>query len=92
MFDQSLIQHLAELSKISFTEKELSKIAEEMTDIVALMDQVKTFPSTIEPLEPKATNFSSLREDIPSNSSSPEEILENAKQKKSGLFVVPKVV
>ena len=46
MFDLELTAHLAELSKLAFTEDELKAMAEQMSDIVALMDKVKeTDPS-----------------------------------------------
>ena len=40
MFDLELTAHLAELSKLAFTEDELKAMAEQMSDIVALMDKV----------------------------------------------------
>ena len=43
MFDVKQTAHLAELSKLSFTEEELNRITREMDEIVALMDTVADF-------------------------------------------------
>ena len=36
-----MVKYLAELGKLEFSDEELSKKAEEMTDIINLMDTVK---------------------------------------------------
>ena len=40
MFNSDLTKHLAELSKISFTDDELETMTEDMTSIIAVMDKV----------------------------------------------------
>jgi len=92
MFDTNLTKHLAELSKINFTNDEIAVISNEMSEIVSLMDTVteynidETFASA-DPVE-----FSNLRKDEIKDSFPREEILKNAKGKSDTCFKVPKVV
>lgn len=92
MFDLSLTKHLAELSKIAFTDDELAQMTEDMTDIIALMDKVCDFDTSKETYALNPTNYNDLRPDEPTPSVETEKILENSKIIKNNSFVVPKVV
>ncbi len=92
MFDTNLAAHLAELSKLKFTQKELEKITAEMETIVNLMDIVSSFDDSEtlgnnEPIELKNT-----RPDKVDNSMPREEILKNSAEKSDTCFTVPKIV
>ena len=39
--DLNMVKYLAELSKLEYSDKELAATAEQMTDIIDLMDTVK---------------------------------------------------
>lgn len=47
--DLNMVKYLAELSKLEYSDKELAATAEQMTDIIDLMDTVRksTLPMTI---------------------------------------------
>lgn len=92
MFDTKLAAHLAELSKIEFTETELEKVAKEMDDIIALMDTVSDFEDNDTTTVNSAVGIREVRADEPKNSFDREDILKNAKQSSEGCFTVPKVV
>lgn len=92
MFDANLTKHLAQLSKIEFTDEELNKMTEDMTDIISLMDKVCEFKNPVEPYTLDAVDYSDLRSDTHTQSSAPEDITKNAKNVRSNSFVVPKVV
>lgn len=92
MFDLELTAHLAELSKLAFTEDELKAMAEQMSDIVALMDKVKETDPSLPTYATDAVEYNNLRKDEAKPSFETEKILENAKNKKNSSFVVPKVV
>lgn len=92
MFDIKLTGHLAQLSKIEFTESELERISAQMTDIIALMDTVKDFDKNEQTFALEPTVYSELRQDEAENSFETSKILENAKQVRNNSFVVPKVV
>lgn len=92
MFNLNLAAHLAELSKIEFTDSELNKIAKEMDEIIALMDAVSDFSETENPTVNPAVKLDAIREDIPKSSMPRKDVLKNAAEKSSKAFTVPKVV
>lgn len=92
MFDLELTAHLAELSKLEFSQAELEKMAAQMGDIVAVMDKVKDTDPKERVYTAEAVGYGDLRADEAKASLSPEEVLKNADKKKNNSFVVPKVV
>ncbi|MDD4700305.1 MAG: Asp-tRNA(Asn)/Glu-tRNA(Gln) amidotransferase subunit GatC [Oscillospiraceae bacterium] len=92
MFDTNLTKHLAELSKINFTDDEIAVISNEMSEIISLMDTVTEYniDETFASADP--VQFSDLRKDEIKDSFPREEILKNAKGKSDTCFKVPKVV
>ena len=85
MFNSDLTKHLAELSKLEFTDEEL----EQMT---ADMDKVCEFDTSKPAYALDAVDYKDLRADEHRNSYPTEEIVKNAKNVKNNSFVVPKVV
>ena len=81
MFDEKTAKHLAELSKIEFTEDELLKMTHQMDDVIKLMDTVRKYSETEERNMEKSTNYSGLREDEPKR-------IKN----KGTSYVVPKII
>lgn len=92
MFDLNLAKHLAELSKIEFTEKEIEEITCDMTDIISLMDKVRLFDESKDIFKQSVITSNELRADCSSASLPTEEILSNAKTTIRNSFIVPKVV
>ena len=92
MFDVKLAAHLAELSKIEFTDAELEKITKEMDEIINLMDTVSDFEDTKKSANNTAIGLDEIRNDLKKPSSPREDILKNAAEKDSIAFTVPKVV
>ena len=92
MFNSDLTKHLAELSKISFTDDELKKMTVDMTNIIAVMDKVCEFDTSKKPYALDAVDYRDLRKDEYKNSFPTEKIVANAKNVKNNSFVVPKVV
>ena len=92
MFDIKLAEHLAELSKIKFSEKELQKIASEMDEIISLLDTVSDFEITENPVVNPAQKLENIREDLPTPSLPRKDVLKNASKKDKKAFTVPKVV
>lgn len=89
--DRGLLAHLAELSKLAFSEEQLSVLGSEMEAIVKLMDTVKEFSSGNNPRR-EGRPLADIREDRPSPSYPTEEILKNAAARNGSFFSVPKVV
>jgi aspartyl-tRNA(Asn)/glutamyl-tRNA(Gln) amidotransferase subunit C len=92
MFDVELTKHLAELSKIEFTDDELNQMTADMTDIINLMDKVCEFDTSKKTYALDAVDYEDLRKDEHRDSYPTEKIVKNAKNIKNNSFVVPKVV
>ena len=92
MFNLELAKHLAELSKLNFTDEELKVITAEMAEIISLMDKITDFKSELKQDRVEAVSFDDLRKDEHTPSLENEKILFNASQKEKGCFTVPKVV
>lgn len=90
--DKEMISYLAELSKLKFTDDELKAMADDMTDIIKIMDTVKEINVEWDD-EKDNTNvyIDGLRADTVMPSISTEKVLKNAKNS-NDCFVVPKVV
>ncbi|MCD8180337.1 MAG: Asp-tRNA(Asn)/Glu-tRNA(Gln) amidotransferase subunit GatC [Firmicutes bacterium] len=92
MFNSDLTRHLAELSKISFTDDELEQMTADMTNIIAIMDKVCEFDTSKPAYALDAVDYNDLRKDEHQCSYPTESITANAKNVKNNSFVVPKVV
>jgi aspartyl-tRNA(Asn)/glutamyl-tRNA(Gln) amidotransferase subunit C len=92
MFDIKQTLHLAELSKLKFTDDELLKITKNMEDIISLMDKVCDFDEQ-DNLEDKRLNLAkNIRADEVKDSMPRDEALANASEREGTFFTVPKVV
>ena len=90
--DLTMVKYLAELSKLEYSDKELAATAEQMTDIIDLMDTVKEIDIQYDAYaDNKNVYLNDLREDIKEDSFPTEKILQNAVNDEN-CFVVPKVV
>ncbi|MCD7891038.1 MAG: Asp-tRNA(Asn)/Glu-tRNA(Gln) amidotransferase subunit GatC [Ruminococcus sp.] len=90
--DLEMVSYLSKLGKLTFSEDELKKMAEEMTSIIEIMDTVKEIDITYNALADNHNVYlNDLREDISQPSMATEKILQNATQS-NNCFVVPKVV
>ena len=90
--DLNMVKYLAELGKLEFSEDELKKTANEMTDIINLMDTVKEIDITYDALKDNHDVYlNDLREDAIAESMPTPKVLQNAVNT-NNCFVVPKVV
>lgn len=92
MFNPDMTKHLAELSKISFTDEELNAMTSDMTDIIALMEKVCSFDAKTPPHTLNPVDYTDLRVDEHKPSCPAGEIIKNAKNVSNNSFTVPKVV
>lgn len=90
--DLEMVSYLSRLGKLSFTDEELRKTAEEMTSIIEIMDTIKEIDVEYNAFaDNKNVYLNNLREDASESSMPTEKILQNAVNSKN-CFVVPKVV
>ena len=89
--DLNMVKYLAELSKLEYSDKELAATAEQMTDIIDLMDTVKEIDITYDDLKDNHDVYlNDLRKDEVIESMPTSKVLSNAVN--TNCFVVPKVV
>ena len=91
MVSTELMMHLADLSKLHFSKAELERLSKDLSDIIALMDEVKQFNGNPNQNE-NIRSFLEQRPDRAGESFPREEILNNAKGRAETFFSVPKVV
>lgn len=92
--ERTELDHIAELSKLSFTDEESEKMAEQMGDIIELMDTIRDFD--IEYDDTKDNNqipYAALREDNAEESFPTEKLMQNAVTGGDGdCYVLPKMM
>lgn len=86
--DKNSLKHIAQLSRISLTDEELDKFTPQMQTILDSAKELqKVDTKGINPMK-RHIPFSSLREDIPSNCLTQEEVLKNTKYSERGFVKV----
>lgn len=87
----ALVDKLANLAKLEFSDEEKGKIQTDLTKIVAFVDKLSELDtSQVEPLIFMSTEVNVLREDEVHQSITQQEALKNAPKKDSDYFKVPK--
>lgn len=89
--DIKQIEHLAELSKLEFSEEELKNFADDFKSLIELADIVKNTDIDGE-INYRTVDMNELREDVVKESTPVEILLENAPQAKNDCFVVPRIM
>ena len=88
-----LIENLAKLSHLSFSEQEKKEIKADLQEMISFIEKLKEVNTEgVEPLLHMSTNVNVLRDDIVQGSVSREEALKNAPETDGTYFKVPKVI
>ena len=91
--DQTLIEKLAKLSQLDFSQEAKSKMEQDLNKILAFVDELNTLNTDdIEPLVYINEEVNKLREDKVGEHLPKEEALKNAPDKDSDYFKVPTVL
>jgi aspartyl-tRNA(Asn)/glutamyl-tRNA(Gln) amidotransferase subunit C len=91
--NKELVDKLADLSKLSFTEEKKEKMMADMDKMLAFIEQLNELDTKdIDPLVYMSDEVNVLRADEVHEHSSKEDALKNAPQKDSDYFKVPKVL
>ena len=87
------VKRIADLSRLRFTESEIEAFAEEFSGIVRAIDEINSMDLTgMEPMSHVLDLPNVFREDVPSESLSVKQALENAPSNNETFFKVPKVM
>ena len=85
------IEHLAELSKLEFSQEELQSFSKEFEQLVEFADVVKNSSETGD-INYTTVDMKDLREDIPKQSMNVEKLLQNTPKVSNQSIVVPRIV
>jgi aspartyl-tRNA(Asn)/glutamyl-tRNA(Gln) amidotransferase subunit C len=91
--NDSLIENLAKLSHLSFSESERKEIKADLQEMISFIEKLKEIDTSgVEPLLHMSDNVNVLRDDVVKGSISREEALSNAPDTDGIYFKVPKVI
>ena len=91
--DNELVDRLAELSKLEFNDTEKEKLKSDLQGILNLVEKLEEVDvEGVEPLIYMSDERNVLRKDVIKDTVTKEEALQNAPQKDSDYFKVPKVI
>lgn len=91
--NESLIDKLAHLSKLTFTEQEKKDIATDLQNMIGFVEKLKELNlADVEPLMHMSDEVNVLRDDEIKGSISREEALSNSPETDGRFFLVPKVI
>ena len=91
--DAKTVKRIADLSRLSFTDAEIEAFTHEFSSIVHAIDAINTLNlDGVEPMSHVLDLPNVFREDIPAESLSVKQALENAPNKNETFFKVPKVM
>ena len=90
MVDINDVKHVADLSRLEFSNDELLKIQEDLSNIVNYCSQLSM--ANVETTETKSEEQGTLREDIVRQSMDKSDVVKNAPFHNDSAFIVPRVV
>jgi len=86
--DIPFLKHIAELSRIKLSKKELEKFTPQMKTILTSAEELQDVNTEGKSPMKKHVSFSDLRDDKPGDCLTQEGVLKNANHKESGLVKV----
>jgi aspartyl-tRNA(Asn)/glutamyl-tRNA(Gln) amidotransferase subunit C len=87
------VEHIAELARLKFNEKELDNFTHQLNEILSYVEKLNELDTeNVEPLSHPVENTNVFRDDIVKQSVPREEALKNAPDKNDSFFKVPKVI
>ncbi len=91
--NEALVQKLAHLSKLTFSEKEKEEIAGDLQRMIGFVEKLNELDlKDVEPLMHMSEERNVLRDDVVKGSISRDEALLNAPETDGTFFKVPKVI
>jgi aspartyl-tRNA(Asn)/glutamyl-tRNA(Gln) amidotransferase subunit C len=91
--DAATVRKVARLARIAEPEERLEPLAQELTGIIAWIEQLNEVDTDgVEPMTSAVAAILPMREDVVTEGGDPEKVLSNAPKRAGDFFVVPKVV
>jgi aspartyl-tRNA(Asn)/glutamyl-tRNA(Gln) amidotransferase subunit C len=87
------VEHIAELARLEFSEKELDNFTHQLNEILSYVEKLNELDTeNVEPLSHPVENTNVFRDDEVKTSVPREKALKNAPDKNESFFKVPKVI
>jgi aspartyl-tRNA(Asn)/glutamyl-tRNA(Gln) amidotransferase subunit C len=91
--DTATVKKVASLARIAISDADAERLAPELNNILGWIEQLgEVDTSNVEPMTAVIPNTLRLREDVVTEGSQRDAVLQNAPQGEHGFFTVPKVV
>ncbi len=91
--DETLVRHIAHLSRLKPSDDEVKLFSEQLSDIVAYVEKLNELDTTgVEPSAHALPIHNVFRDDVPAATLDPDRALANAPQRDGSFFAVPKVL
>ncbi len=91
MISNEEFKHLAELSKLEFSDEERDKFIKDFNSVLDFASQINSAKVENKSFI-KSIPLKDLREDVAQSGLSQDEVVSNAPLKKKGCFVVPRIM
>lgn len=93
MIDRDVVEHVAGISKLSFSEEEIESFTKKVDSFVKFVDKLNELDlENVEATYGVNTHIQKFREDIVEDGLSQKEVLQNASQEQYGYFKILKVM
>ncbi|AXN35313.1 Asp-tRNA(Asn)/Glu-tRNA(Gln) amidotransferase subunit GatC [Latilactobacillus curvatus] len=93
MINKTQVQHVAELSKLAFSDAELEQFTEQLADIMKMTDELNKVDTTGVPVTTHVNNLQNIvREDVAQAGTDREILMKNAPDSADGLLKVPAIM
>ena len=91
--DLDILKKLGKLSRIPIDDTGSNKLMEDLNEIIGFIEQLNEVDTdSVSPLSSVTGHNLPIREDVVNDGNKNNDVLENAPEKNSGYFVVPKVI
>ena len=93
MIARETVERIAVLAKLKFSDSEIDEFVQQFDKILQYVGEIEKLDLTgVEPLAHISPSINVFREDVPHQSLSREEALQNAPKRNESFFKVPKVL
>lgn len=93
MIDKKLVQYVAHLAKLGFSEGDLEKFTHQLAEIIQMEDELAQVDTTnVKPTTHISRQKTTFRADDKQLTTSREELLRNVPEQKDGLIKVPAIL
>jgi aspartyl-tRNA(Asn)/glutamyl-tRNA(Gln) amidotransferase subunit C len=93
MIDKEQVKHVAKLARLSISDSEVESFTHHLGSVLDYVEQLNAADtSNVEPTAFVAPTYDPMRDDVPAESLTAQQLLANGPKVTKGHFAVPKVI